>query len=238
MKSKLLLVIIISVAINCVFPVSSNSQVLISLLLGDKLNTGEIEFGLTGGYNRSSLIGLENSTGLNNFNLGFYFDFLLKSNWYLYTGVLVKSRVGASGIPVYSLEDPDLDSSFVDGEVIRKLNYFYVPVMIKYKFENNLYVNLGFQAGLRSKAIDEFRNTIYKKDDLVFKNDVGEQYKRIDAGLSAGIGYKFPNGPGVNLGVRYYYGLVNINKEGDDKTFNSSLNIFAEIPIGVNKKEK
>ena len=110
--------------------------------------------------------------------------------------------------------------------------------MIKYKFENNVYANLGFQAGLRNKAIDEFKNTIFEKDDLVFKKDVREQYKRIDAGLSGGIGFKFPKGPRMNVGVRYYYGLVNIYKEGDEKTFNSSLNIFAEIPIGANKKEK
>ena len=35
------------------------SQVLISLLLGEKLNTGAIEFGLEGGINWTQISGLE-----------------------------------------------------------------------------------------------------------------------------------------------------------------------------------
>ena len=35
----------------------SHGQVLISLLLGDKLNTGQIEFGLDGGLSLSNLHG-------------------------------------------------------------------------------------------------------------------------------------------------------------------------------------
>jgi hypothetical protein len=37
---------------------SSRAQVIISLLLGDKLNTGKIEFGLDGGVNYPSIRGL------------------------------------------------------------------------------------------------------------------------------------------------------------------------------------
>ena len=38
---------------------TSNAQVLISILLGDKLNTGKIEFGLEGGANWSTIINLD-----------------------------------------------------------------------------------------------------------------------------------------------------------------------------------
>jgi hypothetical protein len=41
-----------------------NSQVIISLLLGDKLNTGTLEFGLEGGLNWSSLEGLADAKSL------------------------------------------------------------------------------------------------------------------------------------------------------------------------------
>ena len=64
----------------------SRSQILISILLGDKLNSGAIEFGLTGGLNRTYMLQTENSKGLNQFNIGFYFDFKLKKE----TGWLVK----------------------------------------------------------------------------------------------------------------------------------------------------
>jgi hypothetical protein len=35
------------------------SQVLISILLGDKLNSGQIEFGLDGGFSLSNLTGID-----------------------------------------------------------------------------------------------------------------------------------------------------------------------------------
>ena len=75
---------------------AGNSQVIISLLLGDKLNTGKIEFGLDGGLTMSDIQGLDQSKILRGFNLGFYFDIKMKNpNWILNTGVLVKSPMGA-----------------------------------------------------------------------------------------------------------------------------------------------
>jgi hypothetical protein len=52
---------------------TSEAQVLISLLFGEKLNTPKIEFGMVGGLNRSYLNDISNSKGKNYFNLGFYF---------------------------------------------------------------------------------------------------------------------------------------------------------------------
>ncbi len=64
------------------------SQVLIALLLGDKLNSGNIEFGLDGGMSFSSITGMDSRRNLNSFDLGFYFDIKIKDPWYLNTGVL------------------------------------------------------------------------------------------------------------------------------------------------------
>src|SRR5215217_7107665 len=95
---------------------TSNSQVLISILLGDKLNSGKIEFGLEGGVNWSTIQNLDGAKRLTGFNLGFYFDIKLKNpSWMLNTGVIVKSPMGAAGLPMYSLNDARLDSAFVGG---------------------------------------------------------------------------------------------------------------------------
>ena len=53
---------------------AGKSQVLISLVFGDKLNSDKIEFGLDGGLTMSDIQGLDQSRVLNGFNLGFYFD--------------------------------------------------------------------------------------------------------------------------------------------------------------------
>ena len=59
---------------------TANSQVLISLLFGDALNSPNVEFGLDGGVNFGNIANLESSKSLAMFNLGFYFDIKLKES--------------------------------------------------------------------------------------------------------------------------------------------------------------
>src|SRR6187549_2891306 len=179
-----------------------HGQVIISLLLGDKLNSGKVEFGLDGGINYPDIRGLDKSKMKANLNLGFYFDIKLKNpNWMVHTGVLVKSSMGAANLPVYLLNNADLDSAFVGGEVLRKINYFNVPIMMKYKFKNNFYAEGGIVPALRAKAFDIFTNEV-NGDDLEYKVDTRNQFSRLDFGLMAGVGYRLMGGNGMNLAVR------------------------------------
>lgn len=69
MKKSLLLLF----ALFCLAP--AHSQVLISLIFGDKLNSPFLEFGLEGGANFSTITDL-NTSGTNpGFNLGFILMF-------------------------------------------------------------------------------------------------------------------------------------------------------------------
>jgi hypothetical protein len=144
--------------------------------------------------------------------------------------------MGASGIPVYSLGNEDLDSVFAGGNINRKISYFNVPIEIKYKFKKHFYVDVGFQLGLMYKAFDEFNNTVIDKDDLTYTYDIEDEITRLDVGVSGGLGYKLMKGTGINLGIRYYNGLVDIYKDGR-KGYNSSLYFYVEIPVGANKKD-
>jgi hypothetical protein len=127
---------------------TARTQVLISILLGDKLNSGKIEFGLEGGANWATVKNLDGAKSLTAFNLGFYFDFKLKHpSWMLNTGVIVKSTMGADELPVYSLGNTDLDNAFSGGKVSRKINYFNVPIMMKYSFKNHIFLKGGVQLG-------------------------------------------------------------------------------------------
>ena len=98
LKKKILAVIFVLIGFTM------QSQVLIALLLGDKLNTGKIEFGLDGGLNFATIDGMESNTWTRNFNLGFYFDIRMKEQWFLNTGVLVKSNFGLD-----DLSDADIE---------------------------------------------------------------------------------------------------------------------------------
>lgn len=216
--------------------VATQGQVLISILLGDKLNNGNIEFGLDGGVNYMSLPGVEGSSSNPGFNLGFYFDIKTKSKWLFHTGVIVKSPMGAAGITPYSLNNVDLDNAFAGGEVKRNLRYFNVPVMMKRPFNNHFFAEGGFMLGLMNKSFDEFTNTINKSEDLTYKLYNRDNYHPLDAGLIAGVGYRLLGGNGMNLGVRYYYGLVDITiDDTGENVYNQSLYLTVGIPIGAGK---
>lgn len=219
---------------------SASPQVLISLLLGDALNTDKIEFGLDGGVNFANIANLETSKSLPLFNLGFYFDIKIKNQLMFHTGVLVKSTQGAGKLNPYSLDDPGLDEQFADGYVTRKINQFSVPIMLKYRFAERFHVEAGPMLALRTTGNDEFTNTVIDKGDLTYKLDIKDNYKRIDAGIMAGAGLKLNKKvqKSAQLGVRYYYGLVDPLKdnEGDPQNF-SSWYVYFSIPIGAHKAE-
>ena len=220
---------------------SASSQVLISLLLGDVLNSEKIEFGLDGGVNFANISNLETSKYLPIFNLGFYFDIKLKDQLMLHTGVLVKSNQGANKLNPYSLDNPDLDELFAEGYVTRKINNFSVPILLKYRFAGRFHIEAGPMLALRTKGYDEFKTTVIDGDDLTYKLDISDNYKRIDAGIMCGAGIKlYKKIPkSSQLGVRYYYGLVDplIDNTGDSQNF-SSLYLYFSIPIGVNEAEE
>ncbi|MDW5288927.1 outer membrane beta-barrel protein [Formosa sp. PL04] len=218
----------------------AQSQVLISLLFGDKLNSPNVEFGLEGGVNFSGLEGIP-SNYMSNFDLGFYFDININKEpiWKFYTGVIVKSTMGSKDIAVYSLDNTELDELFEGGSVQRKINYFNVPLVIKRQIHGGFYGGLGVMLGLRSKAYDYFLQDIEAKDDLTYKLSIKDNIAHLDAGLLAGLSYDLGNKPkGLSLHIKYYYGLVNINNNNaEPKQYNRSVYLGLGIPIGgVSKK--
>ena len=219
---------------------TSKAQILISLFFGDALNTEEIEFGLVGGLNRSYWLNVDESSGLNNFNLGFYFHINMFETSYLSTGVLVKSNVGASGMPTYSIGVPDFDDVFSEGELTTQINYFYVPIMWHQRFNNRFYLEGGLQLGLRYKAYDYFHlKEAEIGGEVDYKRDVRDDYTRFDLGLLGGFGYKVrKQTKSTAIGINYYYGLLNVSRIPDMNIKNSSVYLYVKIPIGTHKKEE
>jgi len=212
------------------------AQVLISLVFGEALNTPKIEFGMIGGLNRSYLNAISGSKGMNYFNLGFYFHVNIKNNSFISTGVMVKSNVGATGMPVYSLGDAAFDSTYKDGTLTKKISCFYVPIMFQQRFNNRWYIEAGPTAGLRSKAVDIFETTTLD-GDLTYTKDVKDQYTRLDFGLTGGVGYKTKKIlKSMAVGINYYYGLVNVSKT-DVAMKNSSVYLYLKLPIGLGAEE-
>ena len=225
-------------------------QVILSILFGDKLNSEKLEFGMNAGFNLTTIRGISEAKGQNNWELGFYFDILLKekSPWHIATGVYVKSNVGATNIPLDYQGNPVINDTvyngFVtaNGSVEKQFNTFYVPINLRYLSKWGIFIEGGAQVGLVFKTHDIYQAEVndnplkYEVTQRMYNNEL---YKWIDAGVNGGIGYKFKKGPGMKIGVWYYAGLTNIyKKDVGVKAYNSSLYILATIPIGKKKAEK
>ena len=219
------------------FGTVAHSQILISLLLGDKLNSDKIEFGLDGGFNWSQIGNLDSNSSYRTFNIGFYFDILVDDTWSFYTGVLVKSQLGTDELSGNDLAFLGITPQEEDGVYSQRLNYFLVPALMRYNFPNRIYLEAGPQFGLMHKATVEFNSETDEKEIRIreFNRD---KINTIDAGISGGIGYRLSPRKGMSLGLRYYYGFVNTYK-GESGTNNSSLFLKFTLPIGTSgKKEK
>ncbi len=214
---------------------TAHSQVLMTLIFGDKLNSDKLEFGLEGGGNFSAISGLDTKKYFNDWNLGFYFDILMKEGkpWYFNTGVLVKSRVGAG-----KLTENDLswlaDSIWnAPGTYNQKINYFLVPLQIKYR-KNHFYGEGGIMAGLMYKAWVEYESDVHGFTSII-KDFNKEMVSRIDMGAMIGTGYRFKGRTGWTVGLRYYQGFINVFKDVPG-TKNRSFFLKVDIPIGRGEK--
>jgi hypothetical protein len=234
MKKVLIIFALVSMALT------SQSQVLITLLLGDKINSDKLEFGLEGGFNWSKIAGFETQSYHRDWNLGFYFVFKMNQHWYFNTGVLVKSKMGvakltskdlnAIGASMYN----SLDDTKIEGDYSQQMSTFIVPILARYKFGNNMYVELGPQLSLMYKSWVEFESDIEGKDAII-KEYNKDKLNKLDAGMAIGAGYTLFKGTGWTFGAKYYYGFVNVYK-GMPGTNNSAFFIKMNIPIGAGEK--
>ena len=216
--------------------VTVQSQVLIALLLGDKLNTGKIEFGLDGGLNYATIAEMESNSWTRNLNLGFYFDIRMKEQWYLNTGVLVKSNFGLDDLTEADLEFLNATIYDTEGEYRQKISYFLVPALAKYKFDNNMYAEIGPQFGLMYDAYIEFNSEIDGNSARIREKNK-DAINRFDMGFAAGAGFRLLKGMGWTIGARYYYGLLDVYKDRSGTNVNS-LFLKLNIPIGLSVEKK
>ncbi|WPR75282.1 porin family protein [Algoriphagus sp. NG3] len=214
----------------------SHSQVLISLLFGDKLNSPGMEFGLEGGMNMSSLGNMDGNKRLSSLNIGFYLDIRLNDPWYIYTGLLAKSRMGLSNLSSDDLDFLQSEEYAEPGDYSQVLNYFIVPALAKYKLKNHVYFEAGPQFALMHKSWVEYKSDVDGKDARI-RDYNKDMINRLDVGVTAGMGYRLMKGNGMTIGLKYYYGFVDVYKDRSG-TKNNSLFLKMNIPIGAAKADE
>jgi hypothetical protein len=227
-NKKIFIVLILAMCSGVV-----RSQVLIALLFGEKLNSGNLEFGLTGGPGFSRISNFYQTKAKTGLDLGLFFNIKLNNKWYLHPEAVPKFPTGVTKLNPYSLNDANLDSLLSTGDVTRKIKNIALPLLVRYKLKNLLFVEAGPQVGLRTKAKD-----VFESGNLTYENKIEENITRFDFGFDVGFVQRLSKDVrSMSLGVRYYFGLTDIDKLTTGSQKNKVFQILASIPIGAGKKQ-
>jgi hypothetical protein len=159
----------------------------------------------------------------------------LKDRLFIQFDALAKYKQGAKGLPVYTLGDATLDTIYQYGSLQRSITYVGLVTTMQYRIWKYLNVEAGPNITLRIKAHDFF-HADHELGEQVFEKDMKDSTTRFDVGIASGISWQFSKGKGLKLGVRYYWGLVDLypSDEGNNAARSFQLNLF--IPIGGKKQ--
>lgn len=108
-------------------------------------------------------------------------------------------------------------AKYTVGGVESKLNlgYINVPVLLQYMFDNGFRLQAGPQLGFMLNAKTKIGDT---------KTDVKDQFKTVELGLAAGVGYVH-TASGFGIDARYNYGLSDISESDAVKSANRGFQV-------------
>lgn len=152
--------------------------------------------GIKGGYNLASaqFDGDGDVNQRHGFHVGFYNEIFLRQHFAIQTELL------------YSQQGYKIETN--NGDFTQKLDYLNLPVMFKGYLSDNFYLEAGPQIGIAVSHTEEIDTDFFDTSDEVTPND-------FDWGANVGTGFKTDSG--LNIGVRYYFGLNNVYDEDDQR---------------------
>jgi len=216
---------------------TSSSQILIALLFGDKLNSERIEFGLNVGANFSTLSNVDADSYSAGFNIGMNFVFKINDKFHLNPALFFSYPMGANFLPLYDTPDEDLNNVLNGGDLHRKLSYFSLPITMRYRLFGLTFIEAGPQISLKQNAVDVFSVTIQDRDEVVYNQNIREEYTLFDFGVTAGFTQKLRKQGGISISLKYYQGLIDVSKNATNQK-NSAFYATVAIPIGADPKDK
>jgi hypothetical protein len=226
---KLLLAFLLTATVK-----TGNTQVIIALLFGDKLNSGNLEFGLMVSPTLTNITNIDANLrpGI---DFGLYFNMKLNDRFYFHPEAIPKLAFGAKDIAPYSLGDANLDTLYANGSVNRTVKAIGLPLLMRYRIAGSFLVEAGPQIDLITNAKDVFKTKV-NDNELSYENKTKDEYTRFDVGYALGIAYKILPGPrGMTIGLRYYGGLTDIMKNETGSQLNSAWLFNLYIPVGAGK---
>ncbi|MCU0387475.1 MAG: PorT family protein [Chitinophagaceae bacterium] len=166
----------------------------------------QISVGAKGGLNVSNLSGVNDIEGLESnalvgFHLGGFVTFNLGRNFAIQPELLFSTQ-GAKW------------EGFGESENL-KLNYFNIPVMVKFLTNSGFYLEAGPQLGLRT-------------GDVTFDDeDISDEFESSDVSACFGLGFQPTKSP-FGIGARYNIGLGTVSEleDFDEETVDVKNGVF------------
>ena len=215
---------------------SARSQIIVALLFGDKLNTGKMEFGLVAAPILSNITNT-NSDYRSGFNLGLYFNFRPDKKYHIHLELTAKGSLGGKNIQPYPVGNDSLNYLFRDGSVERIIRSFNVVLLGRYTLSRHFFFDAGIQPDLMFKAKDVFTSTV-DQSELQYSVKLNDEVTRLDFCLAGGLFYRFgTDRKSMGIGVRYVYGLTDIDKVHVGTQANRCLMATVTIPVGAGKSQ-
>ncbi|NIJ45156.1 hypothetical protein FHR24_001595 [Wenyingzhuangia heitensis] len=154
--------------------------------------------GIKGGYNLASaqINGDNNVDQRHGFHIGFYNEIFLQQHFAIQTELL------------YSQHGYKVNND--SGKFTQKLDYITLPVLFKGYLSDNFYIEAGPQFAVAVNHTEE----VDANFDIF---DSTTEFSPNDYDFGANIGTGFKTDSGINLGVRYYFGLNKVYDEENQK---------------------
>ncbi len=211
-----------------------NSQVLIALVFGDKLNNGKIEMGIQLAAQGFQFTGIDDELDIG-FAFGAYLDIKLSDRWVITNDFMFKSPKGGKQIPqTYWFSSTD-GVSPDDVSAKRHLSYFELTPMLRYQFNRSWSTAIGPQIALNTKATDIYQE---KANDgtYTYRTHIRDHITLMDAGIAVDVQWRLMKGKGLRINLRFAQGLVNVYKDGEPANAkNQTYQVGVGIPIGGHK---
>ena len=240
MRMHRTVLLVVFAAMMCLMaPKVAQGQVLIALLLGDKVTSEKFHLGLNVGVNGAQLDGIDSKmrTGL---NLGIIGEWRFARTWYLQPEILPFYYAGASGLPAsYFPAPPEVEDVITDPEVRARLKYFAIPVLLKFGVANDrLLIGAGPQVGFLLSSTATYKGESTNGNKVSVDQDIGESTESTDAGVVFNLEWKVRGGFSPSVNVRYYLGLKDTVKDNPgDAVYNRVLSALLTVPIGGDPSE-
>jgi hypothetical protein len=228
------------VLLSLFWPSAGEAQVLIALLLGDKVSNERFQLGLNVNFAATGFWGVKNELKPG-WSIALYGEIHLTDHFHLQPELIMKAPGGARelspGAPGYDIEpigDPAYDEVVTEGSLERELRYIALPVLAKGVF-GPIGLALGPQIAVLHGASDTVSKAVAGTKVKV-GSSVEDDLQRFDAGIAASAEYAFSARQGMRslrIRARGYLGLMDTVKDNPrDPVRNWSFSVGLDIPIG------